>query len=154
MVSLLSAPLLMILLAGAIMPSELDRCFQAQCQGLEAYDIRGSYHVDFGGGTIRSKQHDVSFVFSMGTVRSVAPSARPPGFRWYKEESLSTATIRYGLKVREKQLQATIIGAPLSYRLNVFGAPGTEEEFLALLRTLAMARCATTRIDCAGGKGQ
>lgn len=126
--------------------SEYD--FELRCRRLENYQIMGSYRTDSGGGTIRAKDGHVGFGISLGPMTEVlVPAERPAGFRWFKVEKVSKAIIRYGFKVKEKLLQATIIGAPLNSCVNVVGRPETQEEFVALIRTLAVAPCNGTRIE-------
>src|SRR3954452_13607830 len=75
--------------------------FELQCRGLENYRITGTYRVDAGGGPIRAKDRHVSFGSSLGPmVEILVPDERPAGFQWFKVETASKATIRYGFKVK------------------------------------------------------
>lgn len=127
--------------------SSFDYDFEVECRGLESYRILFSYRVDAGAGTILAKDGHTGFGLSLGPMtEELVPAERPAGFRWLKVEKVSKAVVRYGFKVKEKQLQATLIGAPLRSRMNVIARPETQEEFVAVIRALAVAPCKAIRI--------
>jgi hypothetical protein len=133
------AVMIFALLPGS---SNLDRQIEFTCHGLEAYEIRVNYHVDAGGGTIRSRSDNYSIGLGLGPMmEQVVPKRRPPGFRWIKVERIGTATLRYGYNVREKRLLATIVGAPVSSLVNLASRPDDTARFLSIARTLAKATC-------------
>ena len=135
--------------------SGVDRSVEYTCPGLEDFEIRVVHHVDSGGGTIRSKGTGGSIAIGIGTMQEeLAPRRRPSGFRWYKSERVGAATVTYGLAVdadtvtngqhvKRPQLQATILGAPISSTVNLAADPNDENTFLKVARTLATSRCAS-----------
>ena len=131
----------LILLATAGVP-DLTRVLAYKCDGdgLEQWDIRGTYHVDAGGGVMRSG--GTSFGFSVGPMTApLVPTKRPPGFRWFRVEKRAGAVLAYGFNVREKQMQATIFGAPFGTPFNIVGAPEQEKTFVTVVRVLSRADC-------------
>jgi hypothetical protein len=126
--------------------STLQHESEIHCLGLESYDIRASTDVDWAWGMIRSKRDSYAVGFTGGMVAVQVPEGRPPGFRWVKEEKIGSVILRYGLNVRAKQLQATMSGAKLSYRLNLVAQPGSETRFLELARAIAAAPCQWRRL--------
>src|ERR1700731_2253533 len=93
--------------------SDMTREVEYRCIGLEAYEIRGVYDVDAGGGRIRSRGDPFSIGFTVGPmIAPFIPALRRAGLRWMKVENVGSATLRYGFDVKQKQLQATIVGAP------------------------------------------
>jgi hypothetical protein len=139
-----SAAVIFALLPG----SSMERQVELRCEGLEAYEIRVDYRVDAGSGSIRSRADGYSVGLGLGPMMEQAvPDRRPPGFRWYKVERVGNATLRYGYNVREKQLQATIVGAPMASLVNVVSRPGDTTRFLLIARTLATSRCSHASIQ-------
>jgi hypothetical protein len=139
--------LALLLAEGAAPRSPAQHDFDIRCSGLESYDIRGSTDVDWSFGNVRSKTDSFVAGFTAGPMVAIAiPEERPPGFRWLREEKIGTVVLRYGLNVREKQLQATMFGANFSRRLNLVTRPGNEKRFIELTRALAVAQCRWNRL--------
>lgn len=125
--------------------SSLDRETTFTCHGLENFEMQVTYHVDAGGGSIRSKRGSFSVGLSLGPmVAQAIPAERRPGLRWMKVERLGNATIRYGFDVRQKMLEATIVDAPMNHLINVFARPADQKQFVDLIRALAVAPCTVT----------
>jgi hypothetical protein len=80
-------------------------------------------------------------------VEEAAPRLRPPGYRWYKTETIGRVTVTYGFHVKSKLLQATILGAPMSSVINLAAAPTDEALLLTVARALASSACTYTRIE-------
>jgi|GEM_PF-2895966 len=138
--------LVLLVLSVTASASGTEYDFEIQCRGLENYQITGRYRTDSGAGQILEKVRHVSFGISLGPMTErLVPAERPAGFRWFKVEQVSKATIRYGFKVKDKLLQATIMGATFNSCVNVIGRPETQEEFVALIRALAVAPCKVIR---------
>jgi hypothetical protein len=134
--------LLTVVAPSLALGSPLDREIEYRCSGLEAYEIRATYHVDAGGGTIRSKTDPFSIAFSVGPmVEELIPAARRPGLRWMKTEALGKVTFRYGFDVKKKQVHATIIRAPINNIVNLAGLAKDQDRLVAIGRVLATARC-------------
>ena len=132
---------LSLFLAGMFV-SSLERDITLTCHGLESFEIQATYHIDAGGGTIRSKRDSFTAGFSLGPmVAEAIPAERRPGLRWMKIERLGNATIRYGFDVRKKRLEATIVGAPMNRLINVVARPADPKQFVDLIRGLAVAPC-------------
>ena len=137
---------LSLFLAGMFV-SSLDRDVTFTCRGLESFEIKAAYHVDAGGGSIRSKRGSFSAGFGLGPmIAEEVPAERRPGLRWMKIEHLGNATLRYGFDVRQKLLVATIIGAPMYRLINVVARPADQKQFVDLIRDLAVAPCTATSL--------
>jgi hypothetical protein len=123
-----------------------DRKFEYRYPGLEGYEIRGTYDVDAGLGIIQSKTGSFSIALALGpmVVQSIPPTRRA-GLRWMKTETLGSATLRYGLDVRQKQLEATILGAQINSVVNLAGSPSDQNRFLEVARALATSQCRLIR---------
>ena len=118
-----------------------------KCRGLENYEIRGTHNVDWAWGAIRAKDGSVSIGFAVGLmVVEAVPAKRPAGFRSFKVERIGNVVLRYGLNVREKQMQATLIGAPMNPHVSLVAQVRHAEELLTLARMLARAKC-SVRIE-------
>jgi hypothetical protein len=138
--------LLMLMALTGELPAA-ERSITHQCAGLEAYEIRGTHGVDWTWGTIRAKARDVTIGFSAGSmVEELVPATRPPGFRTFKAEKLGRVVMRSGFNVRRNQMEVTLLGAPISRRLNLIGRAENRTELLAIARVLATARCAPVAI--------
>jgi hypothetical protein len=132
------------LLLIAILPSAdaAERPIKFECAGLESYEIRGTHDVDWAWGTIRQRHSPVLSGFSIGpVVEELVPIERPAGYRWFKVESERNVSFRYRYHVLQKQLRATIVGAPINRRLNLVAGPKDKASFLAVTRALITARC-------------
>lgn len=140
--------------SGSSMPSDMvaarhraARRFRASCRGLEMYEIDGTYDVDWGWGTLRSKTDSFHASFTIGPMTEpLIPKERPAGFRWVKEESRGNAMLRYGYNVHAKQIQATLVGADLASRINLAAEPAHADTFVLVARKLATAECKRTII--------
>jgi hypothetical protein len=131
-----------------LLGSSMDRQIELRCEGLEAYEIRVDYGIDAGAGSIRSRADNYSVGLGLGPmIEQAVPNRRPPGFRWFKVERAGNTTLRYGYNVREKQLRATIVNAPLASLVNLVSRPNDTARFILIARTLARSRCSrvTTR---------
>jgi hypothetical protein len=133
---------------GMILPTylfasaDLDRELEFRCSGMDAYEIRGTYHVDAGGGSIRSKSDAFAIGFALGPmIAEDIPQARRPGLRWMKTEPVGNATLRYGYDVRRKQVRVTVVGAPLGGIINLAGKASDQDRLLSIARVLATSRC-------------
>jgi hypothetical protein len=145
--------LLLALVQGVGTPHPFERTFVYTCPGLDQYEIQVVHGVDSGGGSVRRSGHGSSIGIGLGPMQEeLAPRRRPPGYRWYQSERIGLATLTYGLAinadtltngqhVRRQSLRATIFGAPISSIVNLVADPNDETEFLAVARTLAVARC-------------
>lgn len=127
--------------------SDLDRKYEFQCPGLEDFEIEVVSHVDSGGGTIRSKSTGRSLGIGVGPMQAeLAPRSRPTGYRWYRSESIGTATLTYGLQPKKNLVQATILGAPVSSVVNLVARPDEQALLLSVARILATSQCTSTRV--------
>ena len=116
-----------------------------ECSGLEAYDVSGNLDVDWVWGSIRARPSGRSIAFTMGLVNELVPVDRPAGFRSYNVEKLGSATLRYGVNVKQKQIQATLTGAPLDMHVNLAAPIKQQKELLSIARVLSSAPCKATR---------
>jgi hypothetical protein len=136
--------MLIVFLVTAATPSapSVQRAFEYRCTGLGAYEIRGTYDVDWSWGNIRSRSDRFVVGFEVGPMLAPSvPRQRPPGFRSYTVEHLGRATLRYGVNGKSNQLQATVEDAPVSDLINLSGRAQNAQRFLSVARTLATAKC-------------
>lgn len=124
-----------------------ERPIQFQCRGLDGYVLHGTQDVDWVAGFIRAESRDVMIGFSVGLVEETVPARRPAGFRTFVEQRIGSVVLRHGLNAREKQYQATLIGAPFSDVVNLAAPPRQEKELLAVARRLATADCRQVRAE-------
>jgi hypothetical protein len=95
----------------------------------------GKFHIDWGWGTIKSRDDSYSIRFSLGSVSPAIPLAGSADFRWIKEETIGTNTLRYGLNTRKRRMLATV-GV-----FNLEGPLVARERFVAISRLLAGEGC-------------
>ena len=137
--------LLTLVAALVSVRARAEHPIDVKCRGLEQYEIRGTQNVDWVYGNIRARDRQVTIGFAIGSmVEEVVPAERPPGFRTFKTERIGNVLLRYGLNVRDKQMQATLIGAPMCSRVNLISHPKHAEELLVLARALAVSPCEVT----------
>ena len=125
-----------------------DRPLEARCPGLEEYEIRGTYDVDWGWGEIQARGGSLVAGLSFGPmVADLVPEQRPAGFRSFELERTAGDAMRYGFNVHERQFQLTLRGAALDYRINLVGMPQDEDEILRIARILMAVPCEWKRSD-------
>ena len=122
-----------------------DRPFRVSCKGLESFDIRGTFNVDWGWGTIRSND-GTTIGFAVGhPVEDAVPAERPAGFRSFHRYKIGKVVIRHGYYVRRKEYRATIVGAPLARQmlggLQLVGSAKDAAVVQSLARDFAIAQC-------------
>ncbi len=120
----------------------LDRQIEYQCPGLEDFEIRVAYHVDAGGGSIRSRDGKLSIALAVGPmIAESIPSARRSGLRWMKTEQVGNATLRYGYDPKKRLLEATIRGSRMNSIVNLAAFAKDQDQFLMVARTLVGSPC-------------
>lgn len=122
-----------------------DRPVRFECRGLEAYEIAGTYNIDWAYGNIRAKNRSVVVGFSLGPMVDVlVPTERPSGFRTFHVERLNKVRLSHGHNVRKNEYQATLLGAPMDGVVNLVGSPKDRTRLLAIARALADSPCRET----------
>jgi hypothetical protein len=80
-------------------------------------------------------------------VEELVPENRPAGFRTFKVEHHRNVDVRHGYFVKNRQYQATLIGAPMNRVVNLVAQPKDRERLLAIARLLVASPCRVTISD-------
>lgn len=139
--------LLVMLVSSPVADSPVRHPRHFHCRGLEAYDIEGTYDVDWMWGTIHARDGSIHIGFTTGPMAGeLVPAQRPTGFRTFHVVRVQGAVLRYGFNARDNQIQATLLGAPFYPLVNLVSQPKDAVRFLEVAKILATAPC-EGRID-------
>jgi hypothetical protein len=135
--------LLMILtLLAATGDPPMTKHFTVTCVGLEDYEIRVKFDVDWGWGTMRSRLDHYSVGFAYGVMWQSDVRPQTPGIGPIRSEKVGDVTLKYaGIKTKPARFVVSTRNSYFESIDLVIPRAADRARLLSIARTLATHPC-------------